>query len=66
VNASGPVIDCKLTGSHGTPELVEAVIERCDLSPAGDGTQIGTRADMLRLRASLRNRWQRIASWSTT
>lgn len=42
-------IDCKLAGAHGTPELAETLIERPDLSPKGDGSQIGTRADVLRL-----------------
>ena len=34
-------IDCKLAGSRGLPKLEETVIERADLSPAGDGSSLG-------------------------
>jgi uncharacterized protein YjbI with pentapeptide repeats len=42
-------IDCKHAGSYGTPELEETVIERPDLSPAGDGSQVSTFREVMRL-----------------
>ena len=42
-------VGCKLAGAAGTPVLEATVIERPDLSPAGDGSQIGTARDVLRL-----------------
>jgi uncharacterized protein YjbI with pentapeptide repeats len=45
-------VDCKLYGAHGDPKLDRVVIERPDLSPAADGSQVGTRSDV-------------IAGWST-
>ena len=42
-------VDCKLAGASGTPVLEATVIERPDLSPAGDGSQIGTARDVLQL-----------------
>jgi uncharacterized protein YjbI with pentapeptide repeats len=47
------LIDCKLFGAHGAPELAGVVIERADLSPAGDGSQLGAQRDV-------------VAGWSTT
>jgi uncharacterized protein YjbI with pentapeptide repeats len=41
-------IDCKLHGVRGTPYRSETVIERPDLSEAGDGSQIGTDLDAYR------------------
>ena len=35
------LVDCKLAGAHGRPQLEETVVERADLSPAGDGSVIG-------------------------
>jgi uncharacterized protein YjbI with pentapeptide repeats len=40
-------VDCKLAGIRGTPTVPELVIARPDLSPAGDGSQIGTTRDVL-------------------
>ncbi len=42
-------IGCKLAGAHGTPRPDQTVIERPDLSAAGDGSQIGTDRDVLAL-----------------
>jgi hypothetical protein len=45
---SAPFIDCKLYGVHGSVTgLREAVIERADLSHAGDRSVVGTKADLL-------------------
>jgi uncharacterized protein YjbI with pentapeptide repeats len=40
-------VDCKLAGARGIPILSETVFERPDLSPAGDGSQIGTTRDVM-------------------
>jgi uncharacterized protein YjbI with pentapeptide repeats len=41
-------IDCKLYGVHGQATgLDEALIERADLSHAGDSSRVGTKADVL-------------------
>ncbi|HEU4727140.1 MAG TPA: pentapeptide repeat-containing protein [Kofleriaceae bacterium] len=50
--AGATFIDCKLFGAHGSPRLAGVVIERPDLSLAGDGSQIGTQAEV-------------VASWCT-
>ena len=41
------MIDCKLAGARGTPRPEALVIERPDLSVAGDGSRIGTALDVL-------------------
>jgi uncharacterized protein YjbI with pentapeptide repeats len=41
--------DCRLHGTHGTPVLDGTEIERADLSPGGDGSQIALAADVRRL-----------------
>jgi uncharacterized protein YjbI with pentapeptide repeats len=38
-------VDCKLFGARGGPALAGVVIERPDLSPLGDGSQIATQSD---------------------
>ena len=43
------LIDCRLAGAHGTPGIEQLVIERPDLSSAGDGSAIGTMRDVLAL-----------------
>jgi uncharacterized protein YjbI with pentapeptide repeats len=40
-------IDCKLAGARGLANLADVTIERADLSPEGDGSRIGTAADVL-------------------
>lgn len=42
-------IDCKLAGARGAARPEEVVIERPDLSAAGDGSQIGTERDVFAL-----------------
>ena len=42
-------IDCKLGGSQGVPAFSETVVERADLSPAGDGSTIGGLAEWMTL-----------------
>ncbi|HUJ62875.1 MAG TPA: hypothetical protein VLX92_30440, partial [Kofleriaceae bacterium] len=42
-------VDCKMAGVTGTPELASTAIERPDLSPAGDGSSIGSARDVLQL-----------------
>lgn len=39
-------IECKLAGSSGRPSIARTTIERPDLSPAGDGSVIGTERDV--------------------
>lgn len=34
-------VDCKFAGVRGAPHLSQTVVERADLSPAGDGSQLG-------------------------
>jgi len=41
------LVDCKLAGIRGKPHLEQTVIERPDLSPAGDGSQVGTARDVM-------------------
>jgi uncharacterized protein YjbI with pentapeptide repeats len=42
-------VGCKLYGVKGAPNFEDVVIERPDVSPAGDGSQAGSRADVLAL-----------------
>lgn len=46
--ASVRLIDCKLHGVHGAPRVDGIEIERPDLSPRGDGSELGSAADVLR------------------
>lgn len=41
----GTFIDCKLFGAHGVPMFAGVTIERPDLSPGADGSQVGTQDD---------------------
>jgi uncharacterized protein YjbI with pentapeptide repeats len=51
-------VDCKLHGVRGAPDLEGAAIERPDLSAAGDGSHISTRAEVIGLwRGTARTTW---------
>ncbi|MGN6104342.1 MAG: pentapeptide repeat-containing protein [Kofleriaceae bacterium] len=42
------LIDCKLAGISGAPSAIDVAIEHPDLSPAGNGLDLGEPADVLR------------------
>jgi uncharacterized protein YjbI with pentapeptide repeats len=48
--AGAVFLACKLGGAHGQPATTEGwSVEQADLSPAGDGSQVGSAADVLAL-----------------